>query len=247
MAARPPGRCIFCRSGGLTKEDVLPLWLSQLFPEQNLRHVMESKDFGVLKVRASAPLRLTARVVCARCNNEWMSALEERVRPILSRLILGRRSTLDAAAQTELATWAVKTAYLFRYAARPVRPVPQSWLQSFYSDRSFPPSTVVWLARYEGEAVCRAWATPLILRRPSVPNETREGELFTLALGQAVIQVAFVDYDGLTMHIQTPKDADRYLEQVWPCGDDRSWPPAEGLTDGALENLSLSLVTSGGG
>lgn len=245
VTSRGPGQCIFCGGPGLTKEDIFPRWLKILFPEQNLRHVMESKDFGILKIRSAAPLRLTARIVCAACNNGWMSALEERAKPLLLELIPGALTTLGSDAQTDLAVWAVLKGYTFRYAARPVRPVPQPWLQALYAHRGFPPSTVVWLARYQGEAVCRVWTRPLILRRPSVPSEYRDGELFTLALGQVVMQVAFIDYDGLEVSIVRPPDFDRFLVPVWPPSKLCRWPPSQSLTDQDLDHLSRSLITSG--
>jgi len=204
---------------------------------------MENRDFGVLKVRAAAPLRLKARVVCARCNNRWMSRLEAAAQPILRTLIRGLPSSLTPDNQETLAAWSVKTAYMFRYAVRPVRPVPQPWRDMFYADRSLPPSTHVWFGRYGGDAVCRAWTTPLILKVPSRPHESREGELFTLALGQAVMQVAFIDYDGLQGTIVPPDGAERLIMQIWPTCGSQHWPPPMAFTDTGLEDYSRSLLS----
>ena len=49
------------------------------------------------------------KVVCQKCNNEWLSDLEKRTKRLLLLLIHGLPFTLGPDAQVLLATWAAKT------------------------------------------------------------------------------------------------------------------------------------------
>lgn len=53
--------------------------------------------------------------VCGPCNHGWMSELESRAQPLLTRIFNGSTTTLTPAHQLLLATWATKTAIVFRY------------------------------------------------------------------------------------------------------------------------------------
>ena len=44
----------------------------------------------VLSCRQGGAITKKLRVVCETCNNEWMSEIEDRVKPILAPLILGQ-------------------------------------------------------------------------------------------------------------------------------------------------------------
>ncbi|HEX8155861.1 MAG TPA: hypothetical protein VF526_00635, partial [Solirubrobacteraceae bacterium] len=80
--------CIFCGSvGKLSKEHVVPRWVGSAFPssEREILHrfawvsgepeshsPISGVDFD------APPFTWQARVVCAECNNGWMSSLEAR-------------------------------------------------------------------------------------------------------------------------------------------------------------------------
>jgi hypothetical protein len=68
--------------------------------------------------RRRKPFSTRPKIVCARCNNGWMSRLEQRAQPIVAPLIRGEASTLDAAAQALTALWVVKTAMTLRWVHR---------------------------------------------------------------------------------------------------------------------------------
>ena len=103
-----PGRCIFCRGTGLTKEHVLPDWLRVIFPRSATdTHTFGSYDWPCI-IGHAVPIQNTrsaqgqigskkVRVVCRACNNGWLSQLEAAVQPILSDLISGYARTLTVA------------------------------------------------------------------------------------------------------------------------------------------------------
>lgn len=129
-------RCPFCgEHGKSTKEHVWPKWLREapgigdlLSSARGERFEYEYNDLRFVDGRAVEIPRsvsvarwvpqITAQV-CARCNNEWMSRLETRVRRMLSALVLqGAPVVLSAMQVRDLATWGVKTAMTYQLALR---------------------------------------------------------------------------------------------------------------------------------
>ncbi len=53
---------------------------------------------------------LPVKWLCATCNNGWMSMLENEAKPILESILDEKLKDIDAASQSTLACWAVKTA-----------------------------------------------------------------------------------------------------------------------------------------
>jgi hypothetical protein len=123
--AKPPGLCIFCGKGGLSKEHLFADWLRELFP----RTPHDTRTQGETWFEASAgqwtsPLRRSfqghtgskkLRVVCTKCNNNWVSGIDDAVRNALVPLILGHAIVLDDTLQHKLATWITKVTIVAEY------------------------------------------------------------------------------------------------------------------------------------
>lgn len=108
--------CIFCgNKGGISKEHFWPDWLSQYFikspndgniSELHAAEGLHPKLLQFRNQRQGSVLTKKIRVVCESCNNGWMSALEEKVKPILLAGILGHSLELSQVQIAELAYWA---------------------------------------------------------------------------------------------------------------------------------------------
>ena len=86
---RPPGRCIFCGGGGLSKEHMWADWLHayipRIAPEHRTRSTLihlENQEISTQR-RAGDPHSRRIRCVCGPCNNGWMSALQEKTKPFM--------------------------------------------------------------------------------------------------------------------------------------------------------------------
>src|ERR1043166_1487280 len=98
---RLPKKCIFCGQAPTTKEDVWPTWLKSYLP-RDLPHYFASisiiNPFGEItstrKKWQGDPRSRRAKCVCARCNNGWMSRLQERAKPLVLALVRGDQTTL---------------------------------------------------------------------------------------------------------------------------------------------------------
>lgn len=108
--------CIFCgNKGSISKEHFWPDWLGQYFTKSpndgNISELhaakgLQPKKLQFRKGRQGSVLTKKIRVVCKSCNNGWMSALEEKAKPILVAGICGHSLELSQSQLAELAHWA---------------------------------------------------------------------------------------------------------------------------------------------
>lgn len=105
----------------LTEEHVWSQWLAAEVPD--LGHFgMEVTgifgDQGSFRRQRRKPSSVKPKIVCADCNNGWMSQLQERAKPDLVPLFRGEVTTLDQEAQARVASWLAMTAYTAAWANR---------------------------------------------------------------------------------------------------------------------------------
>lgn len=106
VSPRRKGRCAFCAfEGRLSKEEIWPRWARPYIRDYDtFGHAVSSSvvavpNRGVVghirrkSVLDGLPAR-TLRVVCAPCNNRWMSRLQKRAQPVLTPLFSGDWSNL---------------------------------------------------------------------------------------------------------------------------------------------------------
>jgi hypothetical protein len=165
-------RCIFCDGAKkTTKEDVWPKWTSEL-----MRSYLPAFQ-GVTVVRNDIPERLEpdvtalANVVCHVCNNGWMSRLENRVKPLLSRMIVGDVGIpLTTRDQELLASWAFKTALLLDhiYPKNRRRYTPDLY-HKYYRERRPPSYCHIWTGCYVDRHI-QFWSHTAIVDMPVPPK-----------------------------------------------------------------------------
>ncbi|MFE2426971.1 hypothetical protein ACFXJ5_09480 [Streptomyces sp. NPDC059373] len=154
-------RCVFCGGTGLTREHVIPRWLSDVLPEQAR---FRGQDQAIVLLQPERTVdgphhremretfnSATVKVVCDRCNNGFMNDIEAEARPVLSAMIRGRLSmSLAADAATSIATWAVKTSLMAQRTSSepaPLKPV----YEGFYANQRPTPECMVWAAAVDDE------------------------------------------------------------------------------------------------
>ncbi len=125
--------CIFCgdEAGKLTNEHVWPQWLRKYPAYEDVRRQQGPRpawdDFEIITdeegrfVNVSKPRpghvpilpEVKVKVVCATCNNGWMSRLENDAQSLLQRLMADERFDLSEPEQELLALWTTKTMLLY--------------------------------------------------------------------------------------------------------------------------------------
>lgn len=160
--AKPPGRCIFCGKGDLTKQHLFPQWLQQIAAAAGPNHAIEFSGEvmhpdGILRTHKSETVRqgpthtAKLRVVCRRCNNEWMSRLEERVKPLVTALVTGSPTTITRTQRKNLAAWITMVAAVSEYYSPKAVILPQVFRTRFMNTQAPSRALSVWIGNYSGK------------------------------------------------------------------------------------------------
>ncbi len=139
----------------MSREHIWPNWMNSVFPvplapyDVTVRQQLEGEALTVATKRA---VKINERVptVCATCNNGWMSAIENEVKPLMTPLLLAHPgASLDPAQALLVACWAAKTvAVLEDVHGRRVTTQEQRHL--IRQHKMPPPQTHVHAAWYSG-------------------------------------------------------------------------------------------------
>jgi len=144
--------CVFCgRTVPLTKEHVWPQQLGDVLPNvgpgKHLFGLTGDPESWVLGDRPA--FSRAVKIVCAQCNNVWMSRLEMAARPIFEPMMPGtRRVTVQPSEQRTLAFWIVKTAMTLQlsHPTRQPEAIPSAHYSELYKEQRPPRLCQVWIA-----------------------------------------------------------------------------------------------------
>jgi hypothetical protein len=165
-----PKTCVFCgERGRQTREDFWPEWFRAIVPRppdyrtKRAGHTVTRLGYvagtntieirhghGVLH-RNGDMADQTLRVVCDRCNNGWMSRLQERAKPHLEPLIRGMWVPHGASAQSVIAQWATMFTMVIEFADEPTAAYTFAERKAFHEANGIPDGTLVWIGRSAGE------------------------------------------------------------------------------------------------
>lgn len=248
-------RCLFCaREGPLTKEHVIPRWVRDVHPPGpgGVRTTGARGESGTHGAPASTfdftgrTYDLSVRAVCASCNNGWMSALEGRAMPVLTQLINGQATTLDARAQITVARWALKTVMVSR-AREATHHVPVEHRHVLRHDGGVPAAARVWVGAAE------PGPSQLIFLRDYgfvvtavATDDEFLGYSGTVAIGHLLLQV-FGHDPREELSVSMSKARSSALREILPLpGAETVWPPRMRVGPNALPQLAASALPASG-
>jgi len=244
--------CIFCGATANSCEDAWPRWLTGRFIAPGSMEAQIGND--VLKTWRTDRAEIRIRRVCNACNNGWMSRLEDRGKPVITRLLDQVTCTLDVHDCQTLSLWAVKTSMVLESVNG-----PEHWLYTdlertlMFKCGLMPPFTDVWIAQ------CVNFPSTYSISRILSTATRRDAHcqaraaVTTLAFGILAIQVLKV-VPLNTMSPETkitveerPGPWDRLALQVWPIQPEPvRWPASVGVLDEyGLETLAQRFSPSG--
>lgn len=230
-----PKRCIFCqKKAKLTKEDFFPQWFRELYPapeeSRNARLNAEvcwyerDESTGELVV-VVAPAKLarpgdladqTLRVVCAACNNGWMSRLQQAAKPHLMSYIDGKWPPFSRLDRKIISSWATMFAMVVEFADEPRAVVPPIERQVFMRDLHPPMGANVLAGPLAGDLPY--WFHQRTWRLTFDPNEVPDrpnARLTTVTLGHLLLQVYLTTSD-LVAFDPVQRCVDHGLVPLWP-------------------------------
>lgn len=233
--------CGFCGGPGVTQEHVWPDWLRKVVLES--RGGGKGKKFGAEIERGGKRKRFRAEKLetkvgmpCEACQNGWMSALENEVKPFLTGMVFpGDKTPLNSGHQLALVRWAIKTAMVYEFTATEEKYFSSEERLAFKERFEIPENVWIWAARYDG-----------IKPIHGLQHRARERErlapaayCLTLATGFLILQVFGYRKEGEEIGMYaaiTPKTA---LLKLWPPTrvEWLEWPPRRRINDDELMTL----------
>lgn len=247
--------CLFCEGRATTREHVLPRWAGSALdpgePEPIRQLISVGTGRPIERVRTGLLFSDTARVVCATCNNGWMSRLESSTRAVLVPMIHGEGILLDRNAQRTLAAWALKTASVADHAqGNPWRRTSMEAERRHLAELGEPSADVlVWLAARldPPPAQIYLWGTAAI---PAPTAGELDGYVIygaTIALGPLAFQVLYTTIPQLSVAYALEERP--AINLIWPYRAPVDWRDREefaeeGFADyiDALPSVLRSMV-----
>jgi len=242
--------CIFCGSRATSKEHVFSSWLIEALSNGSQRTEITLSIAGetLTPWAETGPERgLKVRSVCRRCNNNWMSELEETVKPYLLAMLRDFSLPLDREAQILIATWTVKLAMVLEGVRPTVKFYTDSSRRVLMEQRQPPDGTMVWLGcgAYAGRSVALGRSIGF-----SADGPVLAGAAMTMCFGHVVLQVLAAtlkpehkDFQG-RMNVNFPNIPDPWrgrLSVVWPPQNRTvDWPPVRSAVADEAEAVQLS-------
>jgi hypothetical protein len=240
-----PRRCAFCRSPNLTREHVLPDWLTEigLDLEPSIHHAGPINRLP--REWSARPYTTTVRMVCGDCNSGWLSRLEGEAKPIIAPLIRGEGRRLPYDDQALIAAWTCKTALVSLLASSEEARangygVPLTEYTTLYAhrDRLEPlPFSQYWIGCYTGDRRgASIWVTPFVIEAigSSSPPDIPSGYVTTLTLGKLLVQGVRFTQPGLQVELAT----ERGFLDIWPPTDTFPWPTTGMADDQTLDRMN---------
>jgi hypothetical protein len=188
-------RCAFCIGKANSKEHMWPEWAKEHLPNDGewYRPLFYQTKGKITtkgkpsKIRQNGLRNLTVRTVCRSCNNSWMSKVEERSKPIISKLMLGENHSISHADRRQLREWLFLKACVFDQSRGFNWVISKTDRVSFMNTLRIPNDFQCWIAH------CGISPFDLALNKyaASIPRGFRQGGLsdynlmtFTIGIGK---------------------------------------------------------------
>ena len=188
--------------------------------------------------------------VCASCNNGWMNDMEQAVQPFLGSMLRSAALTrLHPSRQSALASWAVKTAFMFQQIHPRDPVIPPSEYARFYAAKRPPVGYVVWLGHravtldqgVELEAFVLSRQAPITRvnvrdqdRLVSIKDEIAKGRSVfrsAFAIGRVAFAVFGHNFTGGGFELGIVQRGSRVDPAcwIWPIQGRGWWPPPDSI------------------
>lgn len=234
-----PRTCVFCGGTPVTREHVWPRWARTLWaregPLPHFQQVAQDDRDDVERAWRREACSTTVSAVCQRCNNGWMSALEQQAKAMLEPMLHGRGRVLHAGGQRTLAAWALKTAMMIEHTHGAARHVIGPADYGRLMAQGEPSEHVlIWMAAYAGEHIAMGRMYGLDADMATGPDPDRGSRDIwgaTIMFCPVVFQLFGSDIPELLEGVQLNAPG---CHPLWPHVDSFAWTPQPALDDYGL-------------
>jgi len=190
--------CAFCdHKGKLSAEHIASAWMMDLFPGRRNAWFISGDAKERIDFETDS-MDWKARVVCANCNNTWMSDIErQHAKPALTPLITGEMDIpVDLSRAHSIALFAFKTAVVLDHSQRTRAPFfSKRQRYAFRLHRMIPGNVNMWFCGIKDHRGGGQFKTAYLTGKPSTADESLMYAC-TCALGCFVFQVLAVKQVG---------------------------------------------------
>lgn len=172
------------------------------------------------------------RVVCARCNNGWMNALETAARPFLTPLISTAGHTLAPAGALTVAQWIALKIMIGEHNQPGDAVTPPDERAKFRSALQLPPNFKIWIAKcgvggWE-TAYLRHAAT--VSATPGVRPEHRRKNIHsvTFGIGDLLVHALHTTAPGVERGLTFSESG--VVIPLYPAAGEICWPPVRSIS-----------------
>lgn len=248
--------CVFCgRLVPLTREHLWPKQLQDVLPGlgpgQHIFGLTGDEDSWFIQDRPA--FSRAVKIVCADCNNGWMSRLEKKARPLLEPMNGQRRIALEPKQQQVLGFWIAKTAMTMQ-SSHPTRypdAIPRSQYSELYKEQRPPLLSQIWIGGCTHDdrppylprpLVGRVRITPLTRWRPDdIAPEEPTLKAYSVAMSMGNLGMVMFGHQYSHSHAQLiwKDQMGEALVPIWPPQDEPvEWPGKYGLGYAAFNRLT---------
>lgn len=263
-----PSHCIFCdrpltRGMTLSGEHLWSEWMhkkNRLLPADSSSRIEEVANYQVGHrigtysrwVMNGTTRHIKLRVICALCNNGWMSKLDNQIILVAERLLKGEPLTLTKDVQTHLAEWIALKVLVADHAPRLGEGAKSIFdaatLAKFMKDQKVPPGFTIWIGPgggpewREAAKIHRAgvFVSPIVFGLSALkkmPPIRQNVCTMTWGAGYAVFSIVAVSDPSLYgVDWETPFGH----FQIWPVRErDGTWAPNYAIADWKITEISM--------
>ncbi len=246
-------RCIFCdQRREQAIEDIIPDWIAKEIggtPPFTVDYFDDVRG-SEAKRRSGASMaleQLKLRGVCARCNNEWMSRIEDSVKPLLTDLIRGQARLVTSQDCRLLAAWCQLKCICIdaRYGGgyEGIRHLPSEVAHSFGQREQPLLSSSVAIGRFDAPpaGVMLRWGRHMGDMAGTSEHPPMRLVTASLAIGSVVAKVVIGAWiaDRPSLKATFPKAPD-WAVPCWPVDLEvaYTWPPRVSITPEAFDHFA---------
>lgn len=251
-------KCVFCETNNAnSREHFYSEWMHDLLPigpqgtytgeiideHPKTREVTRHDK----RVKPGELYTKKMKVVCGTCNNEWMSGIEEAVKPLLVPFIKGDAITLDADQLKLVAQWATLKTMVCEHDNRGTEVTPQTDRTAFMADGVIPAYFNIYLLSHNSPSrigyVRTSQTVSLTPDGPVPPLEDRRKntQQISVILGSAMLHVNAARVDGFSIenNLDMPAVVSR---RIWPPNIvPLTWPDDPILTGDQMRELAYAM------
>jgi hypothetical protein len=251
--------CIFCGGKGLSEQHVLPAWLLRTFPENiegytqmpttiSLRDGNIYIDSTKWKYQQGALGNARLKIVCKKCNNEWMSAIEAHAKEYMMQLINHTSIRITDDIKTKLSAWVMLMTIMYEYTQLSTKTIKREDRLHLMETLTVPTENwEIWVANTDSSVSKRrlyhdAGQLSLSSDVQSASDIPKCNVQTTLIGIENVAFLASTDYFPIRERY-VPELISSKFWKIWPLGNegDKMFPSGSGLNHVELEDFLHSL------